>query len=320
MDFNSNSVGTVPNMRYPQIKISENRTWAFNEEGITLWENYLIGEGIKIDDKELKICGTNDINVASTLSARKLFGVLKHTDFKQRKKLKAAQMKKKAERVKLKLKAENDRKVRRELVKQNSEYKGKKVRVKKLPIRRAICVNLRDQLNQSLCSPSESDGGKYGSAESLSTGTITVTLTAKLDLNEDCRIIDVLKLQCQESFRGFLRNGDKLLILNDEPVNSDFLQKIESASYPISATFKRQSPHVLPQGFARVDKAYIVTTPPTQEHKQYIEELYKAKNHLQGKQMFRLMNIRFPHPKNQLSVDQINNQIKANTKKKKKKR
>ena len=51
MDFNSNSVGTVPDMRFPQIKISENRTWAFNEKGITLWENYLIGEGIKIDQK-----------------------------------------------------------------------------------------------------------------------------------------------------------------------------------------------------------------------------------------------------------------------------
>ena len=31
------------------------------------------------------------------------------------------------------------------------------------------------------------------------------------------------------------------------------------------------------------------------------------------------MDIRFPHPKSQLTVDQINNQIKANTRKKKKK-
>ena len=65
---------------------------------------------------------------------------------------------------------------------------------------------------------------------------------------------------------------DKLIKVYRE----DDVTKIDP-DYPKVAVFKRAPPQVLKQGFARVENALTVTTPPTNDHKEFLQKLYDAK-------------------------------------------
>ena len=110
----------------------------------------------------------------------------------------------------------------------------------------------------------------------------------------------------------FVGVRDKLI----KSFQEDDVTKIDP-DYPTVAIFERAPPQVLKQGFARVANALTVTTPPTNDHKEYLLELYNATQKYSADKMHELMKKKFKHPKDHLTVEQIRNQLKGFTKKKK---
>jgi len=75
------------------------------------------------------------------------------------------------------------------------------------------------------------------------------------------------------------------------------------------AVFQRSPPIVLPQGFARHISMKNVLTTPTAEHVSYLKQLFDLPQKLQGMAMREQMKKDFPHPRDHLSVEQIEGQI-----------
>jgi len=111
---------------------------------------------------------------------------------------------------------------------------------------------------------------------------------------------------------SFISKEDKLIKVYRE----DDVTKIDP-DYPKVAVFKRAPPQVLKQGFARVENALTVTTPPTNDHKEFLQKLYDAKEKYSPDKMHALLKIEFKHPKDHLTVEQIKNQLKGFAKKRK---
>ena len=269
---------------------------------------------------------TSQINIEST----RIGGILQTTTAKQRRKANAALCRK------------------RELSKQKTEAAAKKkednfnsvisiARVKRKRRERQSfkklgknpVKNFIDAMNEKLDGPSFVHLSITDSIPNISTGLVLVTLATKPNegfLNNSGDISDVTLITCSSYMRCSLENGDKLVALREASdnlplitLNKDdiLVSNLNSASFPIQAIFQRRAPPILHQGFARCTNTKEVLTTPTKVHIDYIKKLFDLPEKLQGLAMRARMKEDFPHPRDVLTVEQIESQISKFTREKK---